>query len=149
MVSFAKELKSQWLPILFEVCFCTSVLVTLVVHFVLIPVAKRQDPYRYSRLTAWRAMTLHYANVLMIFTEAFFSQLEVHLEHWVFVLAFCNLYLVFAWAWYYKTGVYYYFFLNYNRFRWAPLAYVGLVALLATVWVSCKLLVDFHKAYTN
>ena len=50
--------RSAWLPVLFEVCLVTAVLVTLVVHFVLVPVARRKDKYRLKRLLDWRALTL-------------------------------------------------------------------------------------------
>jgi hypothetical protein len=132
--------RSAWLPVLFEVCLVTAVLVTLVVHFVLVPVARRKDKYRLKRLLDWRALTLHYANVAMMLVEAVIGGGRVSPSHWLFALAYCNLYLVFAWGWGYSTGVFYYFFLDFSKFRWAPVAYVGLFLALKALWHACVLL---------
>jgi len=129
--------RSRWFPVLFEVCFCAAAQVTLVVHFILIPVARRKDKYRLSRLLNWRALTLHYANIVMMLIEAVLTQYPIRRQHWIFFLAFGNAYMLFALFWYQIMGVFYYFFMDYNRFWWSPFAYLGLVLIFAAIYFGC------------
>ncbi|GBG26835.1 Hypothetical Protein FCC1311_030572 [Hondaea fermentalgiana] len=141
--------RSRWLPVLFEVCFSAALMVTLVVHFVLIPMARRKDPYRLSRLLNWRALTMHYGNLAMMLVEATLSGLPMKREHWIFMVVYANMYVVFALIWHYATGIFYYFFMDYTRFLWAPLAYVGLVGIMGVVWLACVYFVEALDVYVR
>jgi hypothetical protein len=107
---------SAW--ILFEVCFPVSILVTLIVWFVLIPAGKYKgvDVSKFLRL---RPLILHNCNSLFMFVEMYMNNLPMVETHFPFVVFYGLLYVVFAWWWYDRTGVFYYFFLDYNR-RIAP-----------------------------
>lgn len=44
------------------------------------------------------------------------------------------------------TGVFYYFFLDYHRFWWAPGGYVVLLFVFATLWLLCTEFVTAVRA---
>mmetsp|Transcript_12647 Transcript_12647/g.24529 ORF Transcript_12647/g.24529 Transcript_12647/m.24529 type:complete len:329 (+) Transcript_12647:81-1067(+) len=140
---------SRWMPVVFEVCFSSALMVTLVVHFVLMPTARRKDPYRYARLSNWRALTMHYANLLMMLVEATLSGLPMVSRHWIFMLCYANVYVSFALFWFKMMGIFYYFFMDYTRFAWAPLAYAGLVGVMYIVWVACTFFVEAIDIYVR
>ncbi len=128
--------ESVWLPVLFEVCFCCAILVTLVVHFVLIPAARRKDAHRLSRLLGYRSLTLHYANTCLVLIEAALSGFPVVVSHVAFAVVFCDAYLFASFLWYMKYGVYYYFFLNYEKFRYVPVSYFVLFSVFGLLWLA-------------
>jgi hypothetical protein len=115
--------------VLFEVSYPMSILVTAVVTFVLIPVACRHH-HPIDRLFGWRPLMMHNGNVLMMQLAMLSAPPSVTLAHLPYAVLFGCCYAIFAWCWFWRTGVFYYFFLDYHR-PYAVLAYLGLLATLA------------------
>ena len=114
--------------ILFEVSYPMSLLVTAVVTFVLIPMAQRND-YPMERMFRWRPLMMHNGNVLMMQLAMQLAPPPVVLAHLSYPVLFGCGYVLFAWGWFLRTRVYYYYFLDYHRPA-AVLAYLGLFATL-------------------
>ena len=118
--------------VLFEVSYPMSILVTAVVTFVLIPVARRHhDPM--SHLFRWRSLMMHNGNVLMMQLAMLSAPPPVTLAHLPYAVLFGCCYAVFAWYRFWRTRVFYYFFLDYHR-PYAVVVYLGLVATLTMLY---------------
>jgi len=131
--------------VLFEVCLTSGFLVSLVFHFILVPIARKKAPERLPKLLGWRSMCLHCANIIMLVIEAFLAGWHVVPRHWLYGLAYCNAYLVFTIWWFHQNGIFYYFFMDYKRFKWAPLAYIFLFVGHAAVWFLCSQLTIYNR----
>lgn len=114
---------------LFELSYSFSLLVTTVVSFVLIPAARRHQ-HPIDRMFRWRPQMMHNGNVLMLQLAMVMAPLPITLAHLPYAVLFGYCYLVFAWYWFRRTGVLYYFFLDYRR-HYAVLTYLGLFVALA------------------
>jgi hypothetical protein len=117
--------------VLFEVSYPMSVLVTAIVTFVLIPVAYRHH-HPIGRMFGWRPLMLHNGNVLMMQLAMLSAPPPVTLAHFPYAVLFGCCYAIFAWCWFWRTRVFYYFFLDYQR-PYTAVAYIGLLAALALV----------------
>ena len=115
--------------LLFEISYPLSLLVTTVVSFVLIPLARHQQ-HPIDRMFRWRPQMMHNGNVLMMQLAMLMAPLPITLAHLPYAVAFGYCYLVFAWYWFWRTGVLYYFFLDYRR-PYALPTYLGLIAALS------------------
>jgi len=115
--------------VLFEVSYAMSILVTTVVTFVLIPVARRHN-YPMDRMFRWRPLMMHNGNVLMMQLAMLSAPPPVTLAHFPYAVLFGCCYAIFAWYWFWRTRVFYYFFLDYRR-PYAVFAYLGLLATVA------------------
>jgi hypothetical protein len=118
--------------VLFEVSYPMSVLVTAIVTFVLIPVAYRRH-HPIGRMFGWRPLMLHNGNVLMMQLAMLSAPPPVTLAHLLYAVLFGCCYTIFAWCWFWRTRVFYYFFLDYHR-PYAVVAYLGLLATLAMLY---------------
>jgi hypothetical protein len=118
--------------VLFEVSYPMSVLVTAIVTFVLIPVAYRHN-HPTGRMFGWRPLMLHNGNVLMMQLAMLSAPPPVTLAHLPYAVLFGCCYAIFAWCWFWRTRVFYYFFLDYQR-PYAVVAYLGLLATLALLY---------------
>jgi hypothetical protein len=114
--------------ILFEVSYPMSLLVTIVVTFVLIPLALRTD-HAISRMFRWRPLMMHNGNVLMMQLAMLIAPPPVTFTHLPYAILFGCAYAIFSWLWFQRTRVFYYFFLDYRR-PYAMFAYLGLFAIL-------------------
>ena len=114
--------------ILFAVSYPVGLLVTAVTSFVLIPTALRTD-FPVTRMFRWRPLIMHNCNALMMQLAMLIAPPPVTLAHLPYALLFGCAYAVFSWIWFHRTGVFYYFFLDYRR-PYAIGAYVGLLAVL-------------------
>jgi hypothetical protein len=118
--------------ILFEVNYPMSILVTTVVTFVLIPVARRHnDPI--SHMFRWRSLMTHNGNVLMMQLAMLSAPPPITLAHLPYAVLFGCCYAIFAWYWFWRTRVFYYFFLDYRR-PYAIVAYLGLLTFLTMLY---------------
>ena len=72
---------------------------------------------------------MHNGNVLMMQLAMLTAPPPVTLAHLPYALLFGCAYAIFSWIWFRRTGVFYYFFLDYRR-PYAITAYVGLLAVL-------------------
>ena len=118
--------------VLFEVSYPLSILVTAVVTFVLIPMA-RQHGHPMGRMFRWRPLMMHNGNVLMMQLTMLSAPPPVTLAHLPYAVLFGCCYIIFAWYWFLRTRVFYYFFLDYHR-PYAVFTYLGLLATLAMLY---------------
>jgi hypothetical protein len=116
----------------FEVSYPLSILVTVVVTFVLFPQGLKRG-FDVQRMFRFRPQVMHNANVVMMQVELVSAPWTVQPSHVAFVTFFCSCYAVFSWFWFRRTGVFYYFFLDYRR-RWAWLTYLGFFAALGGLY---------------
>jgi hypothetical protein len=114
--------------VLFEISYPMSLLVTATVTFVLVPVARRYH-HSMDRMFRWRALIMHNGNVLMMQLAMLMAPPPVTLVHLPYALLFGSCYAIFAWWWFWRTRVFYYFFLDYRR-PYAVGTYLGLFAAL-------------------
>ena len=61
-----------------------------------------------------RPLLMHNANVLLMFTELLLNRLKVDPMHLPMVLGWGVWYVVFAWWWHRRTGVFFYPFMDYR-----------------------------------
>jgi hypothetical protein len=118
--------------VLFEVSYPMSILVTAIVTFVLIPMAYRHN-HPIGRMFGWRPLMLHNGNVLMMQLAMLSAPPPVTLAHLPYAVLFGCFYTIFAWCWFWRTRVFYYFFLDYHR-PYAAVVYLGLLATLAMLY---------------
>lgn len=129
--------------VLFEVSYPMSILVTAVVTFVLIPVARRYN-HPMGRMFGWRPLMMHNGNVLMMQLAMLSAPPPVTLAHLPYAVLFGCCYAIFAWYWFWRTRVFYYFFLDYQR-PYAIFTYLGLLATLAMLYgLGCLIAVIAH-----
>lgn len=111
--------------VLLEVSFVISFIVSGVVTYILIPGAKRSN-LPIHNFFKWTSQLMHNANVIFMASEMILSRIPFHVIHIPYIALYGSLYAIFAWIWFHHRGVFYYFFLNYNR----PDAYLWYWALL-------------------
>lgn len=112
-------------PILFEVAFAMSYLVTVVVSFVLIP-GQIKKGLPNSAFFSPVSLLAHNFNVLAMMVEVCLSRMTVQIRHLPYVILFGLAYICFSWIWFELTGIFYYFFLDYEH----PNALLWLMGLL-------------------
>lgn len=121
---------------MWEVTLPMAFLVNLVVSFVLIPGIKKAGKFdKLWIILQWRPQALHNGYVIVSAFEAAIASRPLALSHFPIVVLWGMLYVLFAWALYAKRGIFHYFFLD-PRFQFAPLAYVGLLALLTGLYCA-------------
>lgn len=122
--SIVSPLLLQFTWIVFEVAYTCALLVTLMVTFVILPNMHRKHIPTHPMFTYTPLLT-HNANVIFMTAELFLNKLSFHPSHVLFVIIFALAYVLFAWYWYYVTGVFYYIFLDYNSSFVVPI-YIAL-----------------------
>lgn len=107
----------------FEISFALAYLVTFLVSFVLIPAAiSRKIPHKFF---APVPVLCHNANSIFMGVEIALNRLSMPLSHIAFIQLFGLAYVVFAWNLHRKKGIFFYFFLDYDR-PYAVFWYLGL-----------------------
>jgi hypothetical protein len=114
--------------ILFEISYPMSLLVTTVVSFVLLPTAIKHG-YPVARMFRFRPQMMHNVNVVMMQLAMLMAPPPVAFAHLPYTALFGCSYAIFSWIWFHRTGVYYYFFLDYRQPH-AVLTYLGLFTAL-------------------
>mmetsp|Transcript_18890 Transcript_18890/g.47665 ORF Transcript_18890/g.47665 Transcript_18890/m.47665 type:complete len:307 (-) Transcript_18890:11-931(-) len=130
------------LSVLYEVQLCVSLLVTLAVSFLLVPMlewklstfkgpARQLESLRNRQavLNLPFAVLVHTANLWLMLLELSCNRIPFQTAHFPFVLLWATLYAFFGWAFFHLHGIWYYFFLDYRR-PFAALAYAGLMMCL-------------------
>ena len=98
--------------VLFETNLATSILVTVVVSFVLFPHAMKSSvDTNYNLLCRPAALMMHNANVIFMVGELLLTGMPVFLGHFAFAVLLGCAYVIFAWVWYARVGMFFYFFL--------------------------------------
>jgi hypothetical protein len=127
--------RTAW--IIYEISFSMAFLVTTVVTFVLIPVGKKRN-MPVDIFFRPLPLLFHNANVAFMVAECLLNRLPFSRWHFTFVVLYGLCYVYFSWFWFSLTGVFYYFFLDYER-PYAIVAYLGLM-----IGVSMKLTNSAH-----
>ena len=126
-------LQMAW--VLFEVHFATSLLITVLVTFVLIPAGKARGLPTHT----WFEITpllMHNLNILVMVVESLLNDLPYKLNHIPFAILYGLAYVAFSWVWFEYKGIFYYFFLDYAR-PWALAWYAGVVLVVSSCPCSC------------
>jgi hypothetical protein len=113
--------------VLYEVSLATSMLVTVVVTFVLFPAAARLD--NTALLLFPDALMMHNLNVVFMAAELVLTAVPVQPTHFIFAVLWGSVYVMFSWLWLARTGVVYYFFLDYRKPKAAAMMVGLLIAL--------------------
>ena len=136
---------------MFEICFSCAYLVSTVVTYILIPVHIRDgNPTTlFFKPIAWLS---HNMNVVFIGIEMCLNRLHFNYYHFIFAILFGLSYTLFSWYYYTKVGVFYYFFLDYDRkdssmMYIAVMSVVSITILRYTMCVSVALYV--YYVYVN
>src|SRR5262249_35031327 len=118
--------------VLFEVNYPLSILVTAIVTFVLVPVPHpHTDPM--AGMFHWGPLRMHNGIVLMMHFPMLSAPPPVTLAHLPYAVLFGCCYAIFAWYWFWRTRVFYYFFLDYRR-PYAVVVYLGLLTFLTMLY---------------
>eukprot|EP00619_Florenciella_sp_RCC1007_P000531 CAMPEP_0205903902 /NCGR_PEP_ID=MMETSP1325-20131115/388_1 /ASSEMBLY_ACC=CAM_ASM_000708 /TAXON_ID=236786 /ORGANISM="Florenciella sp., Strain RCC1007" /LENGTH=333 /DNA_ID=CAMNT_0053269607 /DNA_START=43 /DNA_END=1044 /DNA_ORIENTATION=+ len=140
---------SRCLWVMYEICLSYSILVTVIVTFALIPMAKKRAPKNLAVFMTIRPLLMHNANVLLMFTELLMNRLKVDPMHLPMILSWGLWYVVFAWWWHRRTGVFFYPFMDYSLPNWKILGLKMAVmsAMAAFFYGSYRLdqLVESHS----
>jgi hypothetical protein len=119
--------------ILFELSFSVAFLVTIVVTFVLIPQGrKRGQPV--ENFFKFFSLLFHNANVLFMLIEILTNRIPFIFTHFPFLVAYGLCYVMFSWYWFEKNGIFYYFFLDYDR-PYALFWYFGLLTAIGCFFI--------------
>jgi hypothetical protein len=62
----------------------------------------------------WRPVLMHNANVALMVADLLLGRLPVQVNHLPLAISWGAAYVLFAWAWHARTGVYYYPFLDHT-----------------------------------
>ena len=125
--SFCKD--NMWLIVrivwsMYEVSFAMAFMVTVVVTFVLIPVAEKKG-LPHDNFYVFFTICMHNFNTAFMVFELFFNRMPIALEHTILCFYWGYAYVFFSRYWYKMHGYFYYFFLDITK----PLAPVFLVGL--------------------
>lgn len=124
--------KIAWIS--YEISFPISFLVSMVVTYVLIPTAKKSELPVHAFFKPL-PLIMHNANVLFMSIEFMTNQLPFNFWHFPFLVFYGMIYIVFSWIWHHYRGIYYYFFLDYER-KDALLWYVGLLVFITMLFMG-------------
>ena len=120
--------------VLFEISFPVAFLVSMVVTFVLIPGCKK-DNLPTKLFFQFLPLVMHNANIAYMAFEFIANQLPFVIWHIVFMLFYATAYVIFSWIWHQLRGIYYYFFLDYER-PGAILWYLGLLVGISILFLA-------------
>jgi len=115
---------------LMQVAFSASVFVTVIVTFVLLPMITKSG-IKTDIMMSPRALLMHNANVILMMTELLFGRHTVEVRHVGLTVLWGATYVLFAWYWQRRTGIYFYPFLDHTLVWWKACGcHLGLVAAL-------------------
>ena len=103
--------------VLFEVAFSTSILVTVVTTFALVPYNRSHKPPPNPVLGQWKALVFHNANVTLMVVEMLLRADDSVLfltSDVAFAFALGAVYSIHAWSLFNRGGYYFYFFLDHT-----------------------------------
>lgn len=99
--------------ILFEVAYTCALFVCLMVWFVLLPMLYFQTGSVHALVTPF-PLIFHNATILMMTVETMNNRFCMNRAHLLFVLYFAAAYVVFSWAFFERTGIFFYTFIDYR-----------------------------------
>lgn len=76
---------------------------------------------------------MHNANVIFMAAEFMINDIPLKFVHFPFILMYGVTYVIFAWIWHYYSGIFYYFFLDYDR-KDAVAWYTGLLLFMMLIF---------------
>lgn len=139
MLLLSGQAVPEWMCIaqemLWEITLPIAFLINIVVTFALLPMYIKQGKFETLwHMTRWRPLSLHNGFVIAAAIECGLATPRAVPDHLPVMVLYGSTYVIFAWGLWYKTRIYLYFFLD-PRFNHAPLGIVGLVALLAALYL--------------
>lgn len=133
--------------LLWELMFPLGFFVNIVVSFVLIPqIKKMRDWQKLKRILRPKPQLLHNGLALAGAVEAMLATPPLLLMHFPVLVLFGCMYITFAWYWFFQSGIFHYMFLDY-RFKYEPLALIGLLLLLAFVYLLASVAVHMASEH--
>lgn len=123
---------SAW--ILFEVAYTCALFVCLMVWCVLVPMLYFWTGSVHALITPF-PLIFHNANILMMTVEAMSNRLSMNRAHLFFVWYFAAAYVVFSWAFFERTGWFFYSFIDY-RSPLTPAWYTALIIFLGVCFIA-------------
>jgi len=125
---------SLW--VLYQIMFAMALLVTITVWCVLVPhlhlgkwLGIEEAGQGLAIMYSAFGYTTHILNLVFMFAELSLNRLPFQHQHIVFCITWGQLYLLFSWIFHSKTGVWFYFFLDYEP-SYALVPYVLLTSVL-------------------
>jgi hypothetical protein len=136
-----------WTWISFEISFPVAFLVSGVVTYVLIPLIAK-DGLPVDTFFTPMALIMHNINVLFMAIEFCTNQIHFSYYHFIYMLFYSIAYVVFAWIWNHHKGIFYYFFLDYQR-KGAVFWYLGLLLGVTGLFFAgfYASIFKFHETY--
>mmetsp|Transcript_64076 Transcript_64076/g.167748 ORF Transcript_64076/g.167748 Transcript_64076/m.167748 type:complete len:348 (+) Transcript_64076:2-1045(+) len=128
---------------LFEVMFACALLICVVVWGILLPISYMLFGSD-GGLLAWYCLSAHNLNVVFMVVEASVNRLCFVKAHYVFVVYYGGLYVVFSWVWFYLHGFFFYFFIDWRHW-FALVGYTVLLLALAFYFFVGRCLVNCVK----
>jgi len=139
---------SYILPILFEVCTSSSILISIVLWGILAPVALKSGDERAIGLCFdFFSYNQHLVNTGFLAIEFLFNRLAVHWSHAILVIVWAVAYCLFSWANYLLYGWWPYYFLELNAK--APLSYGALLMLHVCIFFFVAQLSAYKQKVTG
>lgn len=114
--------------ILYEISFTSAYLVSIVVTYLLIPGLRLKFKGAEDEFFKFFPLLFHNANVILICIESILNYIPFSTWHFPFLILYGLTYVTFSWYWFKKTGVFYYFFLDYEM-KAALLWHIGLIVV--------------------
>jgi hypothetical protein len=118
---------------LMQVASSSAVLVTVVVTFVLLPLREKLEGKGSNDFMLHaRPLLMHNGNVVLMATELLLGRHTIETRHVGLAVLWGALYVIFAWGWQHRTGIYYYPFLDHTLHPAKAVGcHLGLVAALS------------------
>lgn len=127
--SFPETLLLNVTWVLFEISLALAYLVTFLVTFVLIPAAEAKEiPHKFFTPMP---VLCHNANAVFMAVDLLLNRLPMPFPHIAFIQLFGLAYVLFAWRLHAKRGIFFYFFLDYDR-PYGVCWYLGLFVAVRT-----------------
>jgi len=145
LIDEAKPLPSALglvMAVLWDITLPMSFLVNLIVTFVLLPAKRKKGDFiGLWYMLRWRGQALHNGYVVVSALEGLFVSPRMPISNFPIIVIYGVAYIVFSYILFARTGIFHYFFLD-PRFKSAPVAYIGLVALLAGLYCAASFVVQ-------
>lgn len=134
---------ARFLWVFFQVMFSSAILVFLVVWLVLIPSAYAATGTSAGLLT-FLPFCAHNLNVIFMSIEMYVNRLSFVRVHALFIMMYGAAYIVFSWLFYWFTGIFFYFFIDW-RSPFTVIWYTALIAVLYAAFSGGQKLVLYVK----
>lgn len=118
--------------VIFEIGFSLSYLVSYCVTYLIIPGMKKRK-VSLKHILSPKAIACHNANILFVAIDMVIGRNTISPWHFVFIILWTALYVLFAWIWNHYKGYFFYDFLDYNR-KNTIWIHIGLLTFLTCLY---------------